>query len=77
LTEERRKQIVKQLGEKVEDSMIAMRNARHDALKQAKSGDFNEDDKKNIQKRIDELMTEKKKRVEELAKTKETDILTV
>src|SRR3712207_7098728 len=34
LTEERRKQIVKQLNEKVEDTMVAMRNVRHDALKQ-------------------------------------------
>lgn len=77
LNEERRRQIVKQLGEKVEDCMITMRNARHDALKQAKTGDFSDDDKKHIQTRVDELMSEKKKRVEELAKNKETDILKV
>jgi ribosome recycling factor len=77
LTEERRKQIVKQLGEKVEECMIAMRNARHDSLKQAKSGDFSDDDKKHIQNRIDERMSEKKKQVESLAKSKETEILKV
>lgn len=77
LTEERRKQIVKQLGEKVEDCMIAMRNARHDALKQAKGGDFSDDDKKHIQKRVDELMSEKKKHVEGIAKSKETEILKI
>lgn len=77
LTEERRKQIVKQLGEKVEDCMITMRNARHDALKQAKTGEFSDDDKKHIQKRIDEQMSENKKQVEELAKNKETEILKV
>lgn len=77
LTEERRRQIVKQLGEKVEDCMISMRNARHDAIKQAKTGEFSEDDKKHIQNRIDEQMSEKKKQVEDLAKTKETEILTV
>lgn len=77
LTEERRKLIVKQLGEKVEDSMIAMRNARHDALKQAKAGDFSDDDKKHVQNRLDEQMAEKKKQVESLAKAKETEILTV
>ena len=32
LTTERRQQIVKQLGEKIEDSMIALRQVRHDAL---------------------------------------------
>lgn len=77
LTEERRKQLVKQLGEKAEDCMISMRNARHDALKQAKAGDFSDDDKKHIQKRLDELMAEKKKQVEELAKAKEAEILKV
>jgi ribosome recycling factor len=77
LTEERRKQIVKQLGERVEDCMISMRNARHDALKQAKTNDFSDDDKKHIQNRIDEQMSVKKKQVEDLAKAKETEILTV
>lgn len=77
LTEERRKQIVKQLGEKVEECMIAMRNSRHDALKQAKSGDFSDDDKKHIQNRIDENMSEKKKQVENTAKAKEAEILKV
>ncbi|HEX5798332.1 MAG TPA: ribosome recycling factor [Candidatus Saccharimonadales bacterium] len=77
LTEERRKQIVKQLGEKVEDCMISMRNARHDGLKQAKSGDFSDDDKKHVQNRIDEEMSSKKKQVEELAKAKEQEILKI
>lgn len=77
LTEERRRQIVKQLGEKVEDCMISMRNARHDALKQSKAGDFSEDDKKHIQNRIDEAMSEKKKQVEDLAKNKENEIMKV
>jgi ribosome recycling factor len=77
LTEERRKQIVKQLGEKVEECMITMRNARHDGLKQAKIGDFSDDDKKHIQNRIDEQMSEKKKQVESTAKSKEAEILKV
>ena len=36
LTEERRRQLVKQVGEKVEEARIAMRNIRQDALKDAK-----------------------------------------
>ncbi len=77
LTEERRKQIVKQLGEKTEECMISMRNARHDALKQAKTSDFSDDDKKHIQNRIDEQMSDKKKQVEDIAKAKETEILKI
>src|SRR3954471_21405336 len=36
LTEERRKEIVKSLGSKVEDCRIALRNIRHDVLNEAK-----------------------------------------
>jgi ribosome recycling factor len=35
LTEERRKQLVKQTGDKVEETRIALRNIRQDALKDA------------------------------------------
>ncbi len=81
LTEERRRELVKQIGEKVEDCMIAMRNTRHDALKAADNGkkdkSLSEDDVKRIEKQIDDLMTRQKQAVEELAKVKETELLTV
>lgn len=78
LTEERRMLIVKQLGEKVEDCMIKMRNARHDVLKQVKNNnDFSDDDKKNIQTKLDEQMSKKKNQVEELSKNKQADILKI
>jgi len=38
LTEERRREIAKQLSGKVEDTMIRLRNARHEALKNADAG---------------------------------------
>lgn len=81
LTEERRRQIAKQLGEKVEDCMISMRGARHDALKdldQAKKNkEISEDDFKRTVKQIDELMAKAKSGVDSTAKAKETEILTV
>lgn len=81
LTEERRKQIAKQLGEKVEDCMIAVRNARHDSLKQIdqakKDKAIGEDEYSRISKKIDEIAAKTKTDVDSKAKAKETEILTV
>ena len=81
LTTERRQQVVKQLGEKVEDCMISMRSTRHDAL--AKVAEYKkdkvvgEDDAKRLEKQIDEVMNKAKADVDSGAKTKESEIMKV
>ncbi len=81
LTTERRQEMAKQLGAKVEDSMIRLRNARHEALKEAdqakKDRQMSEDDVKRLQKDIDDALQATKQKIDELAKTKEAEILTV
>lgn len=81
LTEERRKQIAKQLSEKVEDCMISVRGVRHDVLKQAeqakKDKSISEDEYSRIAKRVDEIVAKTKADVDGKTKTKETEILTV
>lgn len=81
LTEERRHQLVKQVGEKVEEARIAMRTIRQDALKDAKrmkdNKELGEDDLKRIEKEIDNLMSKIQAQIEEVFKAKEKDILTV
>jgi ribosome recycling factor len=81
LTEERRRQIAKQLGEKVEDCMIAVRGVRHDALKEVdqakKNKEISEDEAKRITKRVDEAVSKAKEDVESEAKNKETEILKI
>lgn len=81
LTEERRKLLVKQAGEKVEETRIALRNIRQDALKEAKrqkdAKAISEDDVKRVEKEIDRLMVENQERLEQAFKTKEKDILTI
>ncbi len=81
LTEERRRDLAKQIGQKVEDCMIAMRNVRHDALKLAETGkkdkSLTEDDVKRIEKQIDEQMAQQKQAVDQLAKAKEAELMTV
>lgn len=81
LTTERRQQIVKQLGEKVEDSMIAMRQIRHDALDKIdqakKDKEIGEDEAKRLQKLLDESMAKAKADLDAKAKVKEQEIMTV
>lgn len=81
LTEERRKQLVKQTGEKVEEARIALRNIRQDALKDAKrmkdAKELSEDDAKRVETEIDRLMGEYQTRLDEAFKAKEKDILTI
>jgi len=81
LTEERRRQMVKQASEKVEEARIALRNIRQDALKDAKrkkdAKELSEDDVKRIEKEIDKLMSEFQSKLDDVFKTKEKDILTI
>jgi ribosome recycling factor len=81
LTEETRQQMVKILHQKVEDTMIAARNARHEAIRKAeaaeKSKDIGKDERFHLEKQIDEQLAHQKTEVDNLAKTKEQEILTV
>lgn len=81
LTEERRKLLVKQTGEKVEDARIALRNIRQDAFKEIKrmkdAKEFSEDDAKRAEKAIDETMTTMNATIDGIFKDKEKDILTI
>lgn len=81
LTSERRSEIAKQLGTKVEDAMIGLRNARHEALKQAetakKDKKISEDDYNRLQKQIDDALHQQKTTIESQAKTKESEIMTI
>ena len=81
LTTERRQQIAKQLGDKVEEARIALRNIRHDALKDAKTKkeakEYSEDDVKRVEKAMDDLMQTMQNKLDAIAKAKEQEILTV
>tara|TARA_B100000378_G_C18011770_1_gene400903 strand:+ start:223 stop:777 length:555 start_codon:yes stop_codon:yes gene_type:complete len=81
LTEERRKQIVKQTSEKVEDAKIALRNVRQDAFKEIKrmkdAKELSEDDQKRAEKAIDDTMATISATVDALFKDKEKEILTL
>ena len=81
LTGERREQLVKVIGQKLEEARIALKTERQkvidDIEKQEKNGEMSEDDKyrnkEEVQKRIDKAS----KTFEELADSKEKDIKTI
>lgn len=81
LTTERRQQIAKQLGEKVEDCRIALRNIRHDALKTAKKSkddkEIPENEAQRVERVVDELMKDMQNKLDAAAKAKEAEIMTI
>lgn len=81
LNEERRRQIVKQLSEKVEESMIAQRAIRRDVMNDfdaaKKDKDVSEDEYKRLSKQVDDLMAKYKSEVDAVARAKEAEIMTV
>lgn len=81
LTEERRKEIVKLIGQKQEDCMISLRNIRHEALDSVdqakKDKDLSEDDAKRLEKQVDDSMNSARSQVESCVKSKESEIMTV
>jgi ribosome recycling factor len=81
LTEERRKQLVKQASEKGEDVRIVLRTIRQDGLKDAKrkkdAKELSEDDVKHVEKEFDKLMSDFQAKIDEAIKAKEKEILTI
>jgi len=81
LTEERRKLLVKQTSEKVEEARIALRNVRQDALKEAKrkkdAKELSEDDLKGVEKTIDAAIASCNGKLDLAFKEKEKEILTL
>jgi ribosome recycling factor len=81
LTEERRLQIVKQLGEKKEEALVSLRKSRHEAMdvidKAKKDKTIGEDDAKRQQKEVDDVVNAAKNTFDSISKAKEQDILKV
>jgi ribosome recycling factor len=81
LTEQRRKEMVKQVGKLAEEGKVGIRNIRRDAIeairKQEKSHDLSEDESRNLQDDIQKVTDEYTAKVDELLAIKEKDITTV
>ncbi|MBQ0084574.1 MAG: ribosome recycling factor [Clostridiales bacterium] len=81
LTEERRKDIVKDVRKMAEDNKVAIRNLRRDALEKLKTmkknSEITEDDQANGEKKIQTLTDKFCKEIDDLAALKEKEILEI
>ncbi len=81
LTRERRIELVKALGKRTEDARVAIRNIRRDAMKDVqeleKEGEIGEDESKRGQEQVEELTKSYIGKIDDMSKTKETDIMEV
>src|SRR5437870_9297040 len=81
LTEERRKELVKQVHHRAEEARVAVRNCRRDALdhlrKAEKDGGISQEDERRAQDRLQKLTDTFVKRVDEVSRNKETEVMEV
>ncbi len=81
MTEERRRDVVKQLNKELEDHRTALRNVRRDGnetlKKLARDKKLGEDEEKRAQDEVQAMLNEEIRRMEELAKKKEAEIMQV
>ncbi len=78
LTEERRRELVKQVKKYAEEAKVQIRNARRDGIeaykKQKKDGEITEDDLKTIEKDIQNLTDKYIKEIDDITVDKEKEI---
>ena len=81
LTEERRRDLTKQVKKYAEDGKVAVRNIRRDAMDdikaQKKKSEITEDDQKNLEKELQELTDKRCKDIDELCVKKEQELMAV
>ena len=81
LTEERRKDLVKQVKKLAEDTKVVLRNARRDAMdalkKEKNAKTTSEDLIANYEQEIDKALARQIELVDKLSKEKETDVMSV
>lgn len=77
LTEDRRKELVKQVEKMAEEDKVALRNIRRSANDQVKKNADNEDEEKEGKDEVQDLIKKYTKQIEDITKEKEKDLMTV
>ena len=81
LTEERRKELTKQVRKYGEEGKVALRNIRRDAMddvkKKTKKSELTEDDQKKLEKELQDLTDKRCKDIDELTAKKEKELMAV
>ena len=81
LTEERRKELAKQVKKYAEDAKVAMRNIRRDGMdyvkKLKKASEITEDDQKKAEKDLQDLLDKNIKKVDAALAAKEKELMAI
>lgn len=77
LTEDRRKELVKQVKQIAEEGKIALRNIRQDANNDIKKLKLPEDVEKNGNEEVQELINKYNKLIDDKLKVKESELMTI
>ena len=81
LTEERRRDLTKQVRKYGEEGKVAVRNIRRDAMedikKKTKKSELTEDDQKNLEKELQDITDRRCKEIDDLTAKKEKELMAV
>jgi len=81
MTTERRQELAKRIGDLAEETRIILRNLRKEFLERAhkaeKAGEISKDNSFRLQKEIDSIMEKFNTEIEESARNKERELLTI
>jgi ribosome recycling factor len=80
LTEERRKEYVKVMKERIEDARVAVRQVRQKYMKdidEQEDGGLSEDQADRLRDEVEKIVKEKNQRIEEIREGKEKELLTI
>ena len=77
LTEDRRRELVKQVKAMMEEAKVSIRNARRDGIDSVKKNEFPEDVEKHLEDEIQKIVDKYNKKAEEELEAKEKDLMSV
>ena len=81
LTEQRRRELVKQVHARAEEARVAVRNVRRHAVEELRrllrAGEVPEDDERHAQERVERLTHAHTERIDELTQAKERELMDV
>ncbi len=77
LTEDRRKELTKQVKAISEEGKVSIRNIRRESMEEIEKEKLPEDEQKALEKEIQDLVNEYNKKIDEKLKVKEEELLSV
>ena len=77
LTEERRQELTKQVKAVGEEAKVAIRNIRHEANEKIEKAELPEDEEKHYMNQVQDFVNQYNKKIDEMYKEKEKELMTV